>query len=71
MQANTLTQPGKLAQLIEEWCKRELHLNEKELPQVFYIREVCRGNMIPIWKFLITYVHHQKTVEHVKKNLTL
>ncbi|EFC43824.1 predicted protein [Naegleria gruberi] len=27
--------------------------------------------MIPIWKFLITYVHDPKTVDHVKKNLML
>lgn len=68
MQQN-LTQPGKLSQLIEEWSKRELHLTE--IPQTFFIREVCRGNMIPIWKFLITYVHDPKTVDHVKKNLML
>ncbi|KAL9657431.1 hypothetical protein ABK040_016701 [Willaertia magna] len=68
--SNTI-QPGKLAQQIKDWCLNELHLPEEKIPQVFHIRELCRGNMIPIWKFLLNYMHHPNKVDFIKKNIKL
>ncbi|XP_074285039.1 AUGMIN subunit 5 [Silene latifolia] len=35
------------------------------------IRKVCRGNMIPVWNFLLHRVKSEKTVEKIRRNITV
>ncbi|KAI3502126.1 hypothetical protein L1887_30157 [Cichorium endivia] len=32
-------------------------------------RRVCRGNMIPVWNFLIKRVKTEKTVDNIRRNI--
>ncbi|KAL5563220.1 hypothetical protein UlMin_032967 [Ulmus minor] len=38
-------------------------------PSVNSLRKIFRGNMIPVWKFLITRVKSEKTVENIRRNI--
>ncbi|CAK8540777.1 unnamed protein product [Lathyrus sativus] len=40
-------------------------------PSVESIRKVCRGNMIPVWNFLVTRAKSEKTVRNVRRNITV
>ncbi|KAL9231271.1 hypothetical protein vseg_006518 [Gypsophila vaccaria] len=35
------------------------------------MRKVCRGNMIPVWSFLLQRVKSEKTVEKIRRNITV
>lgn len=66
---------------ILEWLQKEMGYrplgpynaasNKSELPSVDSIRKICRGNMIPIWNFLVTRVKSEKTVEKIRRNITV
>ncbi|KAJ7974268.1 AUGMIN subunit 5 [Quillaja saponaria] len=65
---------------IVEWLQKEMGYrplgqytasSKSHLPSVESIRKVCRGNMIPIWNFLITRVKSEKTVENIRRNITV
>ncbi|KAK9272663.1 hypothetical protein L1049_003039 [Liquidambar formosana] len=38
-------------------------------PSLDSIRKMCRGNMIPVWNFLLNRVKSEKTVENVRRNI--
>ncbi|EEF36444.1 AUGMIN subunit 5 [Ricinus communis] len=64
---------------ILEWLQKEMgyrplgpynaSTNKSQLPSIDAIRKICRGNMIPIWSFLIKRVKSEKTVESIRKNI--
>ncbi|KAF8107299.1 hypothetical protein N665_0124s0090 [Sinapis alba] len=57
---------------ILEWLQKEMGYRSKShVPSVDSIRKICRGNMIPIWGFLINRVKSEKTVESIRRNITV
>ncbi|KAJ8775124.1 hypothetical protein K2173_020128 [Erythroxylum novogranatense] len=61
---------------ILEWLHKEMgyrplgpYTTKSQLPSIDSIRKVCRGNMIPVWSFLINRVKSEKTVENIRKNI--
>ncbi|KAL9343736.1 hypothetical protein Peur_064167 [Populus x canadensis] len=64
---------------ILEWLHKEMGYrplgpqsaatSKSQLPSIDAIRKICRGNMIPIWGFLIKRVKSEKTVENIRKNI--
>eukprot|EP00250_Pteridium_aquilinum_P000743 c10900_g1_i1 orf=227-2737(+) len=65
------------AEAILEWLQQEMGYrpqspyqnSEKLLPSIESLRKICRGNMLPVWKFLLERVKSEKTVEIVKRNI--
>ncbi|KAK3019148.1 hypothetical protein RJ639_002879 [Escallonia herrerae] len=39
------------------------------LPSTDSLRRICRGNMIPVWNFLLKRVKSEKTVENIRRNI--
>lgn len=39
------------------------------MPTVDSLRKICRGNMVPVWNFLLTRVRSEKTVENIRRNI--
>ncbi|KAL9381101.1 hypothetical protein Peur_026758 [Populus x canadensis] len=72
---------GAVAQpeAILEWLHKEMGYrplgpqsaatSKSQLPSIDAVRKICRGNMIPIWGFLIKRVKSEKTVENIRKNI--
>ncbi|KAI4352369.1 hypothetical protein L6164_006629 [Bauhinia variegata] len=65
-------------EVILEWLQKEMGYRplaqygaSTKLPSVESLRRVCRGNMIPIWNFLINRVKSEKTVENIRRNITV
>lgn len=66
---------------IFEWLQKEMGYrplgpytaasSKSSVPSIDALRKVCRGNMIPIWNFLITRVKSEKTVENIRRNITV
>ncbi|KAL5582076.1 hypothetical protein UlMin_014518 [Ulmus minor] len=66
---------------IVEWLQKEMGFrplgpyaaasSKSSQPSVDSLRKICRGNMIPVWKFLITRVKSEKTVENIRRNITV
>lgn len=66
---------------ILEWLQKEMGYRplgpynstsvKSNAPSVDTIRKICRGNMIPIWGFLLKRVKSEKTVENIRKNIML
>lgn len=64
---------------ILEWLKKEMGYRplvsysstsvKSNAPNADTIRKICRGNMIPIWGFLLKRVKSEKTVENIRKNI--
>lgn len=44
---------------------------KSHLPSVESLRRICRGNMIPVWNFLITRAKSEKTVHNIRRNITV
>ncbi|WVZ07472.1 hypothetical protein V8G54_020818 [Vigna mungo] len=44
---------------------------KSHLPSVESIRRICRGNMIPVWNFLVTRAKSEKTVRNIRRNITV
>lgn len=43
--------------------------NKSLMPSSDAIRRVCRGNMIPVFEFLLKRVKSEKTVENIRRNI--
>lgn len=65
---------------ILEWLQKEMGYrplgpysssSKSQLPSIEALRKICRGNMIPVWNFLITRVKSEKTVENISRNITV
>lgn len=63
---------------ILEWLQKEMGYrslgshaasSKSQGPTVDAIRKICRGNMIPVWSFLIKRVKSDKTVENIRRNI--
>ncbi|CAN4115508.1 unnamed protein product [Withania somnifera] len=63
---------------ILEWLQKEMGYqplgsyaasSKAAMPTIDSIRKVFRGNMIPIWNFLLNRVKSEKTVEKVRRNI--
>ncbi|KAJ7278082.1 hypothetical protein O6H91_Y386500 [Diphasiastrum complanatum] len=70
------------AEAILEWLQQEMGYrppgqysssssssSERPLPSADSLRKICRGNMLPVWKFLLERVKSEKTVEMIRKNI--
>ncbi|KAL5986693.1 hypothetical protein ACLOJK_015026 [Asimina triloba] len=65
-------------EVILEWLHKELGYrpqggpyisSTKSLPSVESLRKICRGNMLPVWNFLLQRVKSEKTVEKIRRNI--
>ncbi|XP_010553951.1 PREDICTED: AUGMIN subunit 5-like [Tarenaya hassleriana] len=65
---------------IVEWLQNEMGYrplgpyngtSKSHVPSVDAARKICRGNMIPIWNFLINRVKSEKTVANIRRNITV
>ncbi|KAJ9564076.1 hypothetical protein OSB04_000042 [Centaurea solstitialis] len=65
---------------ILDWLQKEMGYRplgpyiastKASMPSSDSIRRVCRGNMIPIWNFLLKRVKSEKTVENIRRNITV
>lgn len=63
---------------ILEWLQKEMGYRplgpyiastKASMPSVDSIRRVCRGNMIPLWNFLLKRVKSEKTVDNIRRNI--
>ncbi|GJW71602.1 augmin subunit 5 [Tanacetum coccineum] len=63
---------------ILDWLEKEMGYRplgpyiastKASMPSSDSIRKVCRGNMIPIWNFLLNRVKSEKTVENIRRNI--
>ncbi|KAL9689570.1 hypothetical protein QQ045_009957 [Rhodiola kirilowii] len=72
--SNTAAQPEPIL----EWLHKEMGYRplgpystsiKAQSPSTDSIRRVCRGNMIPVWNFLLTRVKSEKTVEKIRRNI--
>ncbi|KAI3665807.1 hypothetical protein L6452_44442 [Arctium lappa] len=72
--------PSSVAQpeAILDWLQKEMGYrplgpyiasSKASMPSSDAIRRVCRGNMIPIWNFLLTRVKSEKTVDSIRRNI--
>ncbi|CDY19976.1 BnaA09g02750D [Brassica napus] len=70
MQSGSSSAPSPEA--ILEWLHKEMGYRSKShAPSVDSVRKICRGNMIPVWGFLINRVKSEKTVESIRRNITV
>ncbi|XP_050380950.1 AUGMIN subunit 5 [Argentina anserina] len=63
---------------ILEWLHKEMgyrplgsYAGKSQSPSIDAVRKICRGNMIPIWSFLITRVKSESTVKNIRRNITV
>lgn len=65
---------------ILEWLQKEMGYrplgpysasSKSQAPSADSLRKICRGNMIPVWSFLIKRVKSEKTVENIRRNITV
>ncbi|CAH8363076.1 unnamed protein product [Eruca vesicaria subsp. sativa] len=57
---------------ILEWLQKEMGYRSKShVPSLDSIRKICRGNMIPIWSFLMNRAKSEKTVDTIRRNITV
>lgn len=64
---------------ILEWLQKEMNYRPlgpysssskaSSAPTNDSIRKICRGNMIPLWNFLLQRVKSEKTVEKIRRNI--
>ncbi|KAF5725425.1 hypothetical protein HS088_TW23G00147 [Tripterygium wilfordii] len=74
LSSSTVAQP----EAILEWLQKEMGYrplgsigasSKSQLPSIDALRKICRGNMIPVWNFLIKRVKSEKTVENIRRNI--
>lgn len=76
----TETMQGSAAQpeAILEWLQKEMGYRplgpyassaKASAPTAESLRKICRGNMIPVWSFLLKRVKSEKTVENIRRNI--
>jgi hypothetical protein len=66
---------------ILEWLRKEMGYRplgpysvasgKSQLPSTDSLRKICRRNMISVWNFLIARVKSEKTVENIRRNITV
>ncbi|KAM2143755.1 hypothetical protein ACFX1R_047514 [Malus domestica] len=76
-QSSAAAQPEAILQ----WLQKEMGYrplgpysaasSKSQLPSIDSMRKICRGNMIPIWNFLITRVKSENTVKNIRRNITV
>ena len=75
----SLSSSAPTPEAILEWLQKEMGYRQlgpyngsskSHVPSIDAIR-ICRGNMIPIWNFLINRVKSEKTVERIRRNITV
>ncbi|KAJ0253002.1 hypothetical protein HA466_0121060 [Hirschfeldia incana] len=72
MQIASSSSASPSPEAILEWLKKEMGYRSKShSPSVDSVRKICRGNMIPIWGFLINRVKSEKTVDSIRRNITV
>ncbi|PIN06364.1 hypothetical protein CDL12_21086 [Handroanthus impetiginosus] len=63
---------------ILEWLQKEMGYrplgpyassSKASVPTADSLRKICRGNMIPVWSFLLKRVKSEKTVENIRRNI--
>ncbi|XP_023729204.1 AUGMIN subunit 5 [Lactuca sativa] len=63
---------------ILDWLQKEMGYrplgpyiasSKASMPSSDAIRRVCRGNMIPVWSFLLNRVKSEKTVDNIRRNI--
>ncbi|GFP97928.1 hypothetical protein PHJA_001936900 [Phtheirospermum japonicum] len=63
---------------ILEWLQKEMGYRplgpyassaKAAVPAADSLRKICRGNMIPVWDFLLKRVKSEKTVENIRRNI--
>ncbi|KAL7094617.1 hypothetical protein ACP275_11G115000 [Erythranthe tilingii] len=63
---------------ILEWLQKEMGYRplgpyassaKASAPTAESLRKICRGNMIPVWNFLLKRVKSEKTVENIRRNI--
>ncbi|GAA0168896.1 hypothetical protein LIER_23499 [Lithospermum erythrorhizon] len=59
-----------------EWLQKEMgyrplgpYTKSSALPSADSLRKICRGNMIPVWNFIIKRVKSEKTVDNIRRNI--
>lgn len=76
----SLSSSAPTPEAILEWLQKEMGYRQlgpysgsskSHVPSIDAIRKVCRGNMIPVWNFLINRVKSEKTVERIRRNITV
>ncbi|KAK7340700.1 hypothetical protein VNO77_21410 [Canavalia gladiata] len=78
MQSAASSSPSS-PEAILEWLHKEMGYRplanyaagKSHLPSVDSIRKICRGNMIPVWNFLVTRAKSEKTVQNIRRNITV
>ncbi|BBN14348.1 HAUS augmin-like complex subunit 5 [Marchantia polymorpha subsp. ruderalis] len=65
MQTPATTSPR--ADSILDWLEQEM--GYRLPPSADAITKICRGNMLPIWKFLLERVKSEKTVDKIRRNI--
>ncbi|XP_027928495.1 AUGMIN subunit 5 [Vigna unguiculata] len=78
MQSAASSSPSS-PEAILEWLHKEMGYRplgtyaagKSHLPSVESIRRICRGNMIPVWDFLVTRAKSEKTVRNIRRNITV
>ncbi|XP_059641277.1 AUGMIN subunit 5 [Cornus florida] len=76
MQSSTssMAQP----EAILDWLQKEMGYrplgpyvasNKASMPSTDSLRRICRGNMIPVWNFLLQRVRSEKTVDNIRRNI--
>ncbi|XP_010552396.1 PREDICTED: AUGMIN subunit 5-like isoform X2 [Tarenaya hassleriana] len=80
MQSASTSAPAPTPEAIQVWLQKEMGYrplgpysasSKSHVPSVDAIRKICRGNMIPIWNFLINRVKSEKTVANIRMNITV
>lgn len=70
---------GAQPEAILEWLQKEMGYRPlgpysasskaAASPSIDSLRKICRGNMIPVWNFLLNRVKSEKTVNKIQRNI--
>ncbi|CAN6702332.1 unnamed protein product [Malus baccata var. baccata] len=81
MQGSSQSSAAAQPEAILQWLQKEMGYrplgpysaasSKSQLPSIDSTRKICRGNMIPIWNFLITRVKSENTVKNIRRNITV
>ncbi|KAM1015579.1 hypothetical protein ACFX2I_045327 [Malus domestica] len=81
MQGSSQSSAAAQPEAILQWLQKEMGYrplgpysaasSKSQLPSIDSMRKICRGNMIPIWNFLITRVKSENTVKNIRRNITV
>ncbi|KAM1544788.1 hypothetical protein ACFX15_044540 [Malus domestica] len=81
MQGSSHSSAAAQPEAILQWLQKEMGYrplgpysaasSKSQLPSIDSMRKICRGNMIPIWNFLITRVKSENTVKNIRRNITV